>query len=190
MRENPNEMLNLAGNSFGEIIREYRIKKGMTQGELGALVRVKKNAVGAWEAGRSRPDLASVPILCNTLGIPIHVFFGMDAPETFSPFQRRFSQLNSKHQQIILGDLHNMFSGQRTIFKKSFIITSVFLHRVGIDELVMDSPPLIVTELESHLAADLSVFPVDQVLDHSDLGLSFHHLSFIAIINMDFINAF
>ena len=74
MRENTSEMLNAAGCSFGDLIREYRLKCGMTQEKLGALVRVKKNAVGAWEAGRSRPDLASVPKLCKTLGIPLPVF--------------------------------------------------------------------------------------------------------------------
>ena len=40
----------------------------VNQEELGALVRVGKNAVGAWEAGRSRPDVGSVPVICEALG--------------------------------------------------------------------------------------------------------------------------
>ena len=68
---------NMAGVAYGEMIRNSRRKKGMSQEELGALAHVGKNAVGAWEAGRSRPDLSSVPVICENLGISINDFFGI-----------------------------------------------------------------------------------------------------------------
>ena len=68
---------NMAGVAYGELIRNSRREKGMSQEELGALARVGKNAVGAWEAGRSRPDLSSVPVICNALGISVPEFFGI-----------------------------------------------------------------------------------------------------------------
>ena len=55
-KADPNGMNNAAGIAYGELIRRQRKAKHMNQEELGALVRVGKNAVGAWEAGRSRPD--------------------------------------------------------------------------------------------------------------------------------------
>ena len=64
-----NGMTNASGIPYGELIRRQRKAKKMNQEELGALVRVGKNAVGAWEAGRSRPDVSSVPVICEALEI-------------------------------------------------------------------------------------------------------------------------
>ncbi len=110
-----NAARNLAGVAYGELIRNNRRGKGMSQEELGALANVGKNAVGAWEAGRSRPDLNSVPLICETLGISIHEFFGIsDAGETNSrktaeedvrPFADRFVRLNEYHRQVILREM-------------------------------------------------------------------------------------
>ena len=44
--------------AFGSRIREYRIKKGLSQPQLAALLGVTKNAVTNWEAGASRPSRA------------------------------------------------------------------------------------------------------------------------------------
>lgn len=107
---------NMAGVAYGELIRSSRRQKGMSQEELGALARVGKNAVGAWEAGRSRPDLSSVPVICETLGIPIHEFFGIqeadstrqekqNTDDAVRPFTARFSRLNEYHRQVILREM-------------------------------------------------------------------------------------
>ena len=112
MRENTSEMLNAAGCSFGDQIREYRLKCGMTQEKLGALVRVKKNAVGAWEAGRSRPDLASVPKLCKTLGIPLPVFFGLQEPEDPFRITERFERLTPYNRKVVLRQMDMLYELQ------------------------------------------------------------------------------
>ena len=49
-KADPNGMTNAAGIAYGELIRRQRKAKKMSQEELGALARVKKNAVGAWES--------------------------------------------------------------------------------------------------------------------------------------------
>ena len=77
MKSTSAEMLNAAGKAYGDILREYRKKKGMSQEQVGLIAGVKKNAVGAWEAGRSRPDVASIPALCKALELPLNVFFGL-----------------------------------------------------------------------------------------------------------------
>ena len=63
-------------NRFGILIREYRNNAGMSQEELGIMIGVGKNAAGAWESGRSRPDLNCISDLCHILNIPLYVFFG------------------------------------------------------------------------------------------------------------------
>ena len=110
-----NTARNLAGIAYGELIRNSRRRKGMSQEELGALANVGKNAVGAWEAGRSRPDLSSVPVICETLGISIQEFFGVSAPgevcgrktadEDIRPFTDRYIHLNEYHRQVILREM-------------------------------------------------------------------------------------
>lgn len=108
-------MTNAAGISYGELIRRQRKAKKMNQEELGALVRVGKNAVGAWEAGRSRPDVGSVPIICEALDLSLSEFFGMPEEqkerndekygipaEERAVLLRRYSTLNDYNRKIVL----------------------------------------------------------------------------------------
>lgn len=111
------DMLNAAGVPFAELIRENRRRKGMSQEELGALVSVRKNAVGAWEAGRSRPDISSVPVICEALDIPLSEFFGVpvDREEFKVPddFRRRYAELTDYHRKIILRQMDTLIELQK-----------------------------------------------------------------------------
>ena len=119
MDDSRNEMMYDPDQSFGDVIRTYRRKKNMTQEELGSLVHVKKNAVGAWEAGRSRPDLASAPVLCETLGIPLHVFFGLPSSVIRTPFQVQFDRLSPYHQTIVMREMDMLYAIQSEKEKKA-----------------------------------------------------------------------
>lgn len=111
-KENGAEMVNEAGRPYGELIREYRKRKGLSQADLGRLANVKQNAVGAWEAGRSRPDLASVPVLCRELSLPLAVFFGQDSGITDEELSARFRQLNEYNKQVILRQMEMLYDLQ------------------------------------------------------------------------------
>ena len=112
MRENVAEMVNASGRPFGELIREYRRRSHLSQEQLGALVGIKKNAVGAWEAGRSRPDVASIPVLCKALGIPLHVFFGMAEDLDTFHLNERFSRLTPYNRQVVLRQMDTLYELQ------------------------------------------------------------------------------
>lgn len=109
-------MLNAAGISYAEIIRSRRRMKGLSQEDLGSRVSVRKNAVGAWESGRSRPDLSSIPVICETLGISLEEFFGVpvmreaDAPEEFTD---RYAALTDYHRQIVLKQMDTLLEMQK-----------------------------------------------------------------------------
>ena len=126
-RKDAGALLNQAGVSYGDMIRQCRREKGLSQEELGSLVSVGKNAVGAWEAGRSRPDLSSVPVICEALGITVPAFFGIEEDETeaeasasgkkasgkaVSAFADRFDRLNDYHQQVILREMDMLIDMQ------------------------------------------------------------------------------
>lgn len=116
------DMANEAGRPYGDLIREYRRKKGMSQEQLGALAGVKKNAVGAWEAGRSRPDIASVPVLCRALDLPLYEFFGIpndsETSERAEDFHKeglesRFSRLDDNNRKVILCEMDALYVMQQ-----------------------------------------------------------------------------
>lgn len=118
MGENSAEMLNEAGIPFGELIRKFRKRKGLSQEQLGALAGVKKNAVGAWEAGRSRPDVASVPILCRALGIPLSQFFGTKEEKNASYLYERFIRLTPSQREAILRQMDRLYELQHQESRK------------------------------------------------------------------------
>ena len=119
-----NGMTNAAGIAYGELIRRQRRAKKMNQEELGALVQVGKNAVGAWEAGRSRPDVGSVPVICEALDLSLEEFFGYPdrsgegqnesgslKPEERASVLQRYASLNTYNRQVIMRQmsvLHEM----------------------------------------------------------------------------------
>lgn len=54
---------------ISEMIKEARIKKGMTQQELANSVYVTRQTISKWELGKSIPDEASLRLLCQCLEI-------------------------------------------------------------------------------------------------------------------------
>ena len=116
-------MVNSSGVSYAEIIRTRRKEKGMNQEELGSMVHVGKNAVGAWESGRSRPDLNSVPVICEALGISLEDFYGIRrqiSKKTNVPdeFISRYEALTDYHRQIVLHEMDALLKLQKTTIKE------------------------------------------------------------------------
>ncbi len=54
---------------ISEIIKEARIKKGMTQQDLANCVYVTRQTISKWELGKSVPDEASLSLLYQCLEI-------------------------------------------------------------------------------------------------------------------------
>ena len=87
---------------YAERIRAYRLGLGINQPELARAVGVSKNAVSNWEAGRVRPDLATVKKLCAVFGVSADDFLGIPnrhktkvivKPVPFSRFTARQEQM-------------------------------------------------------------------------------------------------
>ena len=56
-------------HKIGDIIREHRLSKNLTQEELGKKLFVSKQAVSKWETGRTTPDIETIRTLCDILEI-------------------------------------------------------------------------------------------------------------------------
>ena len=60
---------------IGEYIKKFRIKKGITQEELGRIVGVTTQAVSKWERG-GVPDAELLPNIADALGVTTDMLFG------------------------------------------------------------------------------------------------------------------
>ena len=50
-------------------VKALRVNKGLTQGEMAKMLGVSKKTVGAWENGKSMPNLDKVEAICSILGV-------------------------------------------------------------------------------------------------------------------------
>ena len=92
--------------TYGEVIRASRLRRGLSQPQLAALLNTSKNYVSNWEHGRARPDMNIIPQLCAALGIRIAEFFGVQGEiDQLTPEQRahieRYAQLNARDQATV-----------------------------------------------------------------------------------------
>lgn len=57
---------------LGNVIRQARKAKGMTQADLAGLLSVERAAVGQWETGRTEPAAANLRNLCALFNIDVN----------------------------------------------------------------------------------------------------------------------
>ena len=55
--------------SFGETVRRLRIESGLSQQQLADRLHVGRPSVANWEVGRRMPDVATIALIAETLGM-------------------------------------------------------------------------------------------------------------------------
>ena len=60
---------------MGRIIKEARLKKDLTQSELGKMLSKSNNVITNWEKGTNSPDVENIQLLCAILDIPVSNIF-------------------------------------------------------------------------------------------------------------------
>ncbi len=66
--------------TIGQKIREFRLKKALTQEKLAELLCISFQAVSKWETDASLPDISMVAPLCHLLGVSADELLGVDIP--------------------------------------------------------------------------------------------------------------
>lgn len=84
---------------IGEIIRENRKKKGITQEQLGLALHVSAQAVNKWENGKSFPDITLLPGLARQLGVDMNDLFGFHDSLSESDMDAWLEQLQTLLQR-------------------------------------------------------------------------------------------
>lgn len=105
------------GERFAERLRGFRAGAGLTQEELGNRLNLSKAAVANWEAGRTRPDIANIPMLCRVLQISIPEFFADESPigkDEERQLLRLYRRLNSDHRELLWAMAEKMTEQEET----------------------------------------------------------------------------
>ena len=83
-------------------IKYYREQKGLEQKALGAKIGVIANSISNWENGKSRPDIALLPKICDALDITMNDLIGMPASETLpTELEALYKQHGDEIQHIL-----------------------------------------------------------------------------------------
>ena len=75
--------------SFGGMIAALRKEKGMTQLDLATKMGVTDKAVSKWERDLSFPDVASLPLLAEVLGVTVDELLQAKTKADESPLRER-----------------------------------------------------------------------------------------------------
>ena len=103
---------------YAGIIRAGRKKKGLNQQQLAERIGVSRNTVAGWETGHSRPDLETLPRLCDSLGMSMNVFFGREESVT-GPERKMldiFRALEENDRQVMLWQMEALLA-QRALLR-------------------------------------------------------------------------
>ena len=65
-------------NGIGEIIREERIHKNLTQSQLAERIGVTQDSISLWEKGKRIPDTQYIIALCKVFGISADYLLGLE----------------------------------------------------------------------------------------------------------------
>lgn len=74
------QSLSLRSKMLGAMLRDARLKSGMTLREAGKLLGISPSTFGSYEHGRKSISLPELEILAYTLDIPVRSFWDRDAP--------------------------------------------------------------------------------------------------------------
>jgi transcriptional regulator with XRE-family HTH domain len=93
-------MVKAKGSSIGDVIKQYRTLKGLTQEQLAELLNVSYQTVQKYEYGKSTPALETLILISEILKIPIDVFIKQDLREDL--LVRIESDITKNHELVMI----------------------------------------------------------------------------------------
>ena len=67
--------------TYGESVKKYRMKAGMTVDQLADILQISKSSVRNWECGVARPDPEYLYRMFTILDVEPNEFFGIGGPK-------------------------------------------------------------------------------------------------------------
>lgn len=69
---------NIIRENIRQALINLRNERGYTQAELGELIGIKENTIGAWEQGHSLPSLVTLYNLSQLYNVPLERLYGIN----------------------------------------------------------------------------------------------------------------
>jgi len=89
---------------IGERIKQERLKRGMTQYELGEMLGVSKVSVCGYETGTRTPTVDTFLKLINILGLKAEYALGLDV-DVVSEEESEYHMVMAKEDMVIIEEL-------------------------------------------------------------------------------------
>ena len=86
--------------SIGQIIRELRQERNITQEELAELISVTPQAVSKWEREVGYPDIAQIVPLANVFGVSTDVLFGVFGTNDNEEVEKIINEIDKNNEDI------------------------------------------------------------------------------------------
>lgn len=87
---------------IGNVIKELRLKQGVTQEKLADYLNVSYQAVSKWENGMNLPDITLVPIIANFFGVSCDKLLSFNEDEN----QAEIMEILKKQEKLSFLDKH------------------------------------------------------------------------------------
>ncbi|MBR5742760.1 MAG: helix-turn-helix transcriptional regulator [Clostridia bacterium] len=108
---------------IGAFLAEERKKKNLTQTGLAEKLGVSNRSVSRWENGKTMPDYALLPPLCEALGISVNELFAAERLPAAPPPAPQYDE----NVLRILKEYHRMKKNARTALTVLLIVGAVLL---------------------------------------------------------------
>lgn len=105
----------------GNIIRQQRQDKKISQQELATVLGVGRTAIANWESGATRPDFDLIVPLCKTLNISVGVLFGDPDENILTDTEKEhlylLRQLDPYHQNSVATLMRSLIENSFQAFR-------------------------------------------------------------------------
>lgn len=100
----------------GDLIREARLRAGLTQAQLGRLVNRPQSAIARWERGRVAPSLETLRNVVRACGLELYVsLYNYD--DSYVPFIERNLELSPADRVRHMADVARKMQPLRGVSK-------------------------------------------------------------------------
>lgn len=65
-------------NTFGRVLKELRVKNGMTQGDLANRLEISRSAISMYENGEREPDFETMEFIADIFGTDMNYLYGKE----------------------------------------------------------------------------------------------------------------
>ncbi len=80
-------------NSFGEILRFERERKGLSQEELGQLINAVKSTISQYELGKRKPDIDTLQQFADIFNCHVDYLLGRTDKKSFQPSTKELEEI-------------------------------------------------------------------------------------------------